>query len=247
MAVPTVEVPMHLASLPTDARGFIVPAESPWVNQVPSVSTFDKPRTLGLAAGRACVVCGLPLPPGQTVWRIFTQRDAATARMDPEIVDDRSAPGHESCMLYSALQCPFWMTPGARLGKESTIAPGGKRGTKPALMGLGLAGLLVRPGVEIWRDGAMFFAYMNLTDDIRFVEPGELRERFEEAMRSDAYLADLPPSDRYYWTGSPDDEHDLQAYVEFAFPQIAAREPMQEVPAAEGFTYWLLPLERIAA
>lgn len=161
-----------MAALPRDARGFLIPAETPWEDDVSHLSRYDMLRTIALGAARACAVCGLPLLEGQPVWRLFTQRDAALARIDGDFTDDLSAPGHESCMLYSTLVCPFWRTPQSRLGKESLRAPGAKRGTKPAMLGYEEAYFLVQPRKNLLTTvpPAFRFLYAGRQSDVRFTD-----------------------------------------------------------------------------
>src|SRR4051794_12979337 len=101
--------PAHVADLPTDARGYFVPAEAPWIDGLPKLAGLDPHRKTALAFNWACNVCGYPMVEGQPVYRAFSQRDAANIRLYQEPVSVESAtPGHLSCMLFSMFACPYW-------------------------------------------------------------------------------------------------------------------------------------------
>jgi hypothetical protein len=115
--------------LPKDPRGFYVLAEAGWVDGEPMFSKFDMDRTIALAMRRACALCGYPMPAGTNVYRAFAQGDAAVIRMHQrEHSHDLAGPLHLSCVLYSAIVCPFLREKTARMEKGSGINPGRKRG-----------------------------------------------------------------------------------------------------------------------
>jgi hypothetical protein len=218
--------PDHLMQIPRDERGFIVPAESPWEGALPQLSRYDLPRTLGLALGRACAVCGFELQPGNPVWRAFSQRDAATARIQGELVDDLSAPGHESCMVYSMLVCPYWRSAGARLGKDSSRGPSAPRGTRPAVLGYQDVCLAVEAGKDLLNTAppAFKFLYRGPVADVPFRTPAEdLAARYEDSLQRDSCLADLDENARFYWGGAEAEEARLFRYIEKGVPTAFAR------------------------
>lgn len=90
------------------------------------------------------------IPDAEPVWRVYDQASRAenTARSGRGITDN-DAPGHLICMLDSALVCPFWRTPGGRLGRDSMVQPGASRGDEPAILGFNRYGLLIDPGLPI--------------------------------------------------------------------------------------------------
>lgn len=219
------EPPAHLADVQRDARGYIIPAETPWVGDVPYLSRYDTARTLALAAARACAVCGLPLLADHPVWRAFSQGDAALARADDPNTDELGAPRHESCMLYSTLVCPFWRTPQSRLGKDSLRAPGAKRGTRPAVLGYNDINLLVEPGRDLLRTEPppFRFLYVGRIADVRFTNPHEdLVNRYHQALDRDARAVDAK-SRRFYWGGDPAARDDLMSYLGTAVPPMLMR------------------------
>lgn len=218
--------PPHLEGLPRDDRGFIVPAESPWVDGVPHLASYDLMRTLGLGVARGCAVCGLPFPNGSLFWRVFTQRDAALARLDGDHTDDVGVPGHESCMLYSTLVCPFWRMPQSRLSKESLRAPGATRGTKPSLLAYRHMFFLAEDGKDVVTatPPAFRFLYAAREADLRFTDArDELMDRYSDALNRDGELLDLMSVGRYYWTDSESDEKHLANLLKDELPLLYAR------------------------
>ena len=198
----------QLRNLPIDARGYRVPAEAPWTEDgTPVIQAADPVAKFLLAAYRACAVCGYPLRRDELAWRIFD--DAGRRLTHHQVsqgsgVDEEQAPGHLSCMLYSALVCPYWRTGGARLGKESTVAPGAARGAEPAVMGFCDVGLLVDPaGDMIGLTGPKpVFAYIEYEEEIAFTDPlTDLPERYkvERAAAGGRYIGQ---KQRHYAPGN---------------------------------------------
>ncbi len=71
-----------------------------------------------------------------------------------EHAHDLAGPLHRSCILYSAIVCPFLREKTARMNKDSKINPGGKRGSLAAILGFRDMGLMVlqrpNPVPETW-------------------------------------------------------------------------------------------------
>lgn len=86
-------------------------------------------------------------------------------------------PGHLLWMLYSSQICPFWSRAEARLGKESELAPGAKRGTRAALLGFDNHYLLLPLNTDIHSAELL---YRHLIDDIPFKSPAELARRLRQ-------------------------------------------------------------------
>jgi hypothetical protein len=187
--------PPWFEGLPKDPRGFFVLAEAGWVDGILMFSKFDMDRTIALAMHRACALCGYPMPKGHNVYRAFSQGDAAEIRMNQrEHSHDLAGPLHLSCVLYSAIVCPFLREKTARIGKESGINPGGKRGGLAAVMGFKDLGLMVlerlNPNPET-RPPNFMTAYLGLQDDIRYRDGQELVERYHEAVEADQSIIDM--------------------------------------------------------
>jgi hypothetical protein len=220
----TVTPPAHLTGVPVDARGYLVPAETPWRDGVAHLSKISPDRTAALAMCRACAVCGHLLPPGQKVYRVFAQRDAAFSRMDPQ-TDDQGMAGHESCMIYSILVCPYWKTANARLGKDHALAPSARRGTRPALQGFADVMVMFRYDGQLHGQHGLdaTVLYRDLVDDTPFREPDELLPRYTAAIESDT--ARIPTNTRHYWTDSPDHIAALTSTLQAGIAAIGGRGP----------------------
>lgn len=136
---------VHLRDLPRDERGFLVPAETPWQDGTPRLSKLDPTLVIVLTAYRACAVCGFSLRRDELVWRIVDEYSRATTFDDMRLgcATFRDPPGHLSCMLYSALVCPYWRTEGSRLSKDSDYTPGGRRGEVASILGFQTYALLM--------------------------------------------------------------------------------------------------------
>jgi len=90
---------------------------------------------------------------------------------------------HLVCMLYSALVCPFWRSPGGRLGKDNAYKADGKRGVEPSIMGFGDYAVLVDPMRPIGGDVSQQFTlvYRDYDSEIVFRDPlAELSGRYDE-------------------------------------------------------------------
>lgn len=115
-------MPPAIAARPRDSRGYPVPAITPWENGVPQFASLSMRRVFLCVAQRRCTVCGLEVPPGP-VWRVVdTEETEMLAEVLSRGVGDKflnmaptqEGPGHRSCMIYSAMICPFLGGPEAR-------------------------------------------------------------------------------------------------------------------------------------
>jgi len=176
-------VPSQIRALPTDRRGFLVPAETPGYDegQEPPISKVSEIVNLCLGVARACSVCGLAMAQGEPVWRLHHERDAETDRelqQSQEMSNLQYVPGHASCMVYSAQACPFWRGPGARIRRDSQYVPGQPRGTA-ALIGYTDFALCLSP------TGALQFVLWKALVDIPFDEPTSLVSPMREFLRTE--------------------------------------------------------------
>ena len=219
-----VETPPWLEMLPREGRGFPVPAESPWDDGVPRLSLIASDRKVALAFARGCAVCGCEMLVGEPVYRAFAQGDAATIRMhENDHSHDYGGPSHLSCMLYSAIVCPYLREPTARLGKASMINPGARRGGLAAIMGFRDATLMLYSQAHEFLAGPEpYFGYVELVEDIRFRQSSELRERYESAVARDAALIDT--NSRAYWTDSESDIKNLSEVLRRSHAALASRD-----------------------
>ncbi|KXF57190.1 hypothetical protein AXA44_30875 [Rhodococcus sp. SC4] len=157
-------------------------------------------------------MCGYAMPKGSIVYRAFSQGDGAVIRrQERERASDPSGPLHRSCILYSAMVCPHLREKTARIAKDSDINPGGRRGTRAAVMGFQDFGLLIAAKQHRLLDPAVpdpNFIYLALVDDIPYQDGEELLGRYEEAVAADSTIIDTTQS-RHYWTDNADDERQL--------------------------------------
>jgi hypothetical protein len=195
MSSGTVTAPPWIADLPTDARGFHTPAGAGWLDGTPIFSKFHVDRTVALALRRACAVCGYTMPKGALVSRGFALEDALHIReFERERSHDDAGPLHHSCMLYSAIVCPYLRSNG-RPAKDSLVNPGAQRGRRAAVMGFKDMGLRVPFDSE--RHHLPFrrpmVAYQELAHDISYYkERDERLDRFEAAVESDPRSSTCP-------------------------------------------------------
>lgn len=214
-----------------DDRGFVVPAEAGWSDGRAILSKVATDRKVALGMRRGCGVCGYPLAEGKPVYRAFAQGDAAHMRMyERERSHDPSGPLHLSCVLYSAMVCPYLRETKARLSKASEINPGGRRGTRAAVMGFEDYGLMVYRGHHRLLDPAFpvpMFAYLSLSEDIPYREGAELAERYAAAVAEDALVIDTSRP-RLYWRDQPADLANLQGMLRADSEKLNRAEPDYE-------------------
>jgi hypothetical protein len=119
--------PPAVRGRPHDARGYPVPAITPWLDGVPMFAATSTARTLICAVERRCSICSTPIGP-DAVWRVAAGEEAtamlaALAANQPYVnrAGTAEAPGHLACMLYAAMVCPFLARPNARRGSDVQI------------------------------------------------------------------------------------------------------------------------------
>jgi hypothetical protein len=220
-----------IADLPCDARGFPAPAEAGWESGKPILSKVATDRKVALGLRRACAVCGYEIPKDTTVYRAFAQGDAAHMRQhERERSHDLGGPVHLSCILYSAMACPYLRERNSRLGKESEISPGARRGTRAAIIGFQDFGLLIPAHPHAFLDPEQpppHFSYQTMVEDIGYRDGAELAERYEAAIVTDALLIDTSRP-RHYWTDSAADVKALGKALHSDFAELSKRQPMYQ-------------------
>lgn len=207
-----------------------MPAEVPWNDQGdPQLELMDPGRKLALGMRRACAVCGRQLRPGRPVYRAFSQADAAQIRMNEvRFSHDSGGPGHLSCMLYATHACPYLATPTSRLGKESKVNPGGRRGSRAAVLGFQDFRLLLHEPTGPYfslTDLDPQFGYLELVDDMPYRTPDELIARYQAALEDDAYCANVRGA---YWQGR-EAPPDLLTEVAHGVKRALRKQPDQYV------------------
>lgn len=141
-----VPIPARIAARPRDARGYPVPAITPWPDGSPAFTQQGSFRTLICLAERRCTICGTKMAPGP-VYRVVSDDlvDNIALALDTgkrymNLAPAGEGPGHLSCMLYSAAVCPYLASPGARRQNATTLAEeqiprGDPRGAEGAVVG----------------------------------------------------------------------------------------------------------------
>ena len=198
-----VQPPPWIEGIPTDHRGFPVPAEAGWGEENrPLIALVDSMRKVGLLTVRACAVCGFRMAEGRPVYRAFSQADAAQIRgYEREFSHDLAGPLHKSCTLYSVLVCPYLRQRNARLGKASTIQPGARRGTLAAVMGFQDMCLMVYARSHQFmapNEPPPYAGYLGLVEDIKYHDGIELKDAYVSAVAEDAEHIDMT-DERHYW------------------------------------------------
>ncbi|MFF1945147.1 hypothetical protein ACFVWF_23760 [Rhodococcus qingshengii] len=220
-----VEPAPWIADLPREGRGFVIPAEAGWDGDVAVLSKVGTDRKVALGMRRCCALCGFVMPKGSPVYRAFAQGDAAHMRQfERKVATDPSGPLHLSCILYSAMACPYLRERTSRLTKTSEINPGGRRGTRAAIMGFGDFGLMLHASAHQFLDPAPHFAYLELVEDIGYRDGEELRERYQAAVVSDESVIDTSKP-RLFWTSNDADLKQLGLALRADFKTLDQSEP----------------------
>jgi hypothetical protein len=120
-------MPAGVSARPRDARGYPVLAISPWRDGEPVFAVTSPERILVCAVERRCSICGLGLGKGP-VWRVVGADEAAAiAAASGEHDGFENAartvepPGHQACMLYAAVVCPWLARPNARRRLDAQV------------------------------------------------------------------------------------------------------------------------------
>src|SRR5437016_6199276 len=107
----SVQEPPGVASLPHDQRGIPIPAHvGRPAGQPIRITDFDQRRLFLITAERRCTICAWKIPHDELCWYFTWPPAVAQNRSSGWLMWDTSALegfGHEECMLYSALVCPF--------------------------------------------------------------------------------------------------------------------------------------------
>ena len=176
-------MPPAVAGRPRDARGFPIPAITPWADGTPQFGLTSTARTFLCAFERRCSICAATMPPG-SVWRVVGGEEAdaigdaiTEGRAFRNAAPTAEAPGHRACMLYAAMVCPWLTRPNARRGQDAGIAGlsrGARRGHGGAVVGFRTFDFSysAEPGVLFRFDGVVEFL------------PHEVGTEHAEALRS---------------------------------------------------------------
>ncbi|MFE3878935.1 hypothetical protein ACFXPX_31615 [Kitasatospora sp. NPDC059146] len=147
-----VPMPDQVGERPRDARGYPVPAITPWQDGQPQFALTDHGRSADCALERRCSVCGAVMPRGP-VWRVVGPAESAAmaaalgaGRPYRNLAPTMEGPGHRACMLYASMVCPYLARPNARRrvsaegageGLTAAAVRGAARGGTGAVVGFG--------------------------------------------------------------------------------------------------------------
>jgi hypothetical protein len=135
-------------------RGYPVPAVTPWPDGKPEFAQQSTMRTLVCLAQCRCVVCGTEVAPGP----IYRPADGEEAefvavalrfgklKLYRNAAPTREGAGHRSCMIYSAIVCPYLASPGARRKFEIWLGPGAVPRGDPRGPSAAVVGTTTTPG-----------------------------------------------------------------------------------------------------
>lgn len=193
MRIDELVMPARVAARPRDARGYPVPAITPWQDGVPQFALTSLPRSYICAVERRCSICGDEMAPGP-VWRVLAGPETeavvvaqAAGRRFLNRAPTAEAPGHRACMLYAAATCPYLARPTARRGQSAEILGlsadrGGKRGLGGAVAAF--------EQVEFELGNVVMFRFAGLTEFLQH----ELGEDQAGALTAELAGADPAPA-----------------------------------------------------
>lgn len=244
-----------IEGLPRDGRGFVVPAESSWVNGVPVLRETSPFRNVALVSRRGCAVCGFELVRGNPVFRVFTEAvatrgDAQAGEVGQVVGDveairlnrrevDQDVPMHLSCALYSAQVCPYLSVPTAKLSSGNSRLSDRVRGGA-AVFGFKDFGLLVfaTDGFVDFGPSGPMVAYLDLVKDIPYSNGGDVADLYAAAVVSDSAVIDTS-RERCFWSDSEQDQRELRRAVKSAQRVIGEGAPAEVLVECDGLPYKL--------
>jgi len=188
--------PAPVEARPRDARGYPVPAITPWQDGRPQFALTDYERSAACARGRLCSVCGTLMDRGP-VWRVVGAAESAAVaealaagRPYRNLAPTLEGPGHRACMLYASMVCPYLARPNARRGLDAEapddmtahVVRGAVRGETGAVVGFADYEFAVTPGQVLFRFVDVVEFLPHDTADAHLAElRGELAARAQEA------------------------------------------------------------------
>lgn len=137
----TVPMPRTIANRPRDERGYPIPAVTPWEDGKPAFGALSSWRVAICLVERRCSVCGTKIT--GPIYEVHDSDMAdvmevslATGKPVVRMAPSKEAPGHRSCMLYSATVCPYVSSPNARRREPVGCWPKGTpRGEQGGIVG----------------------------------------------------------------------------------------------------------------
>lgn len=221
----TVVAPPWIADLPTEDRGFHLPAEVGWVDGKPRIDQNDPVRSFCLMIGKACAVCGHPLEPGGLVYRVWGDHDAKHIRdAERDRSHDDAGPVHWSCIVYSAMVCPHMSSDRSRLRKGNTMNPGVERGREAVIIGFQQTGILFPTRPTAGPGPQPMGIFNGLKKNWPYKNGRELENLYAKAVEHDTGFIDASQP-RLFWTDSANDVADLRQRFVDGQQQLSQRAP----------------------
>lgn len=187
-------IPLQILDLPRDDRGYPVPAENEWLDSGPLLANQDWRRFATLLAFERCAICGCKFAETEPLYRLFAQEDGeATEAADRCVRSD--GPAHYACMVFSAMICPFFASPGAR--RKSGHAA---RGRRAAIMGFRKV-LVQAEFNSVGGINTVDFHYQGLLHTEWFDTSSRLTDQLVDAVARQQPIA---VEDRMYWRSHND-------------------------------------------
>ena len=134
-------MPKAIANRPRDERGYPVPAVTPWKNGKPDFGGLGSFRVAICLIEHRCSICGTKMT--GPIYHVhdsdvtdLMEISLATGKPVINAAPTQEAPGHRSCMLYSAIVCPYISSPNARRQESMERWPKGTaRGEQSGIVG----------------------------------------------------------------------------------------------------------------
>jgi hypothetical protein len=260
MDLPTVREPAGVARLPHDARANPIPAHVGRPAGEPvKITAFDQRRLSLITAERRCTICAWKIRDDELCWyftwppAVEQNREAGWTLWDSSPMEGA---GHEECMFYSAIVCPFLMEHDyqrrtvQRRGGEIITKKGKPRGD------MILAGV---PEVLLMATSAMQFAVVAGGGEAvlyPFDHGSDLRTHYEELMEGVQRAPDDGDLAFSALMTTPDDQADFDVLLQQLSIELVAElggvrtgiVPRNErCPCGSGLKFKLCCLKRIEA
>lgn len=138
-----IPMPVAVAALPRDRRGYPAPVTVPWAGGKPLFSSVSVARQLIIGKLRLCGICGNALEDGEPYYSVG---DADKADLYEALLGSpahvmgnisQEPGGHRECIIYAAIACPYLTSDGdRRTGANSAfqnVEKGERRGPEAAV------------------------------------------------------------------------------------------------------------------
>lgn len=221
-----IPMPRALANRPQDERGYPIPVVTPWEDGKPAFGALGAWRVAICLVERRCSVCGTEMTgPIYQVhdgdWADMMEASLATGTPVVNAAPSLEAPGHRSCMLYSAMVCPYISSPDARRGESSKQWA---KGTPRGELG-GIVGYQDCKSFEIAEGGFRLDYVLPPIEVLRYDQGTELLDKLVAEIASES--GDVEPCPAYL--------QDDNAYAEKVAERLllAKGQPRRTAPTAQ--------------